>query len=78
MTALTIVDHYHFSAGWCEGPGCYVATCAEFQGLTTQSDTAEHAIKLLKETVRDIVAGMYETGEDVPEPVIAPPFEDCT
>jgi predicted RNase H-like HicB family nuclease len=74
---MTIVDCYHFNAGWCEGPQCYVATCAEFQGLTAQGDTAENALATLKAAVRDVVQGMHESGEDVPVP-LDEPFEGCT
>ena len=77
MTAPHLIDFYHYSAGWCEEPRCYTAACAEFQGLTAQSDTAEHAIELLKSTVHGIVTGMFENGETIPKP-LDETFNDCT
>lgn len=77
MPAPSIADRYHYAAGWGEDAGCYTATCAEFQGLTAQSDTAARAIELLKATVQSIVHGMLESGEHVPEP-LPEPFVDPT
>jgi predicted RNase H-like HicB family nuclease len=74
--ASHVVDLYHYNAGWCEGPGCYVATCAEFQGLTAQGSTPELALATLRLAVKDIVEGLLENGEDVPEPLIAPDVTD--
>jgi predicted RNase H-like HicB family nuclease len=67
---------------WGEDAGCYTATCAEFVGLTTQSDTAEHAVELLKMIVQDIVQDMLVAGETAPNPLPATkvddgPFSDC-
>jgi predicted RNase H-like HicB family nuclease len=76
VNAVHIVDRYHYSAGWGEDARCYTAACAEFQGITVQSDTAERALALLKNTVQDIVAGMLESGEELPEP-FDEPFEGC-
>jgi predicted RNase H-like HicB family nuclease len=85
--AAHLIDRYHYRAGWCEGPEHYVAACAEFQGLTASGDTAERALSTLKAAVLDIVSGMRENGEEVPEPLPEErvknalddgPLNDCT
>jgi predicted RNase H-like HicB family nuclease len=77
MNAVHLIDRYHYSAGWGEDAGCYTAACAEFLGLTAQGDTAERTLETLKSAVRSIVAGMLESGEELPEP-FDEPFEGCT
>jgi predicted RNase H-like HicB family nuclease len=84
MSAPHLIDLYHYSVGWCEGPACYIAACAEFQGLTVQGDEPKRALATLKTAIQDIVDGLHENAEPIPEPMIAPdvtdngPFNDCT
>lgn len=77
MHAPHLIDLYHYNVGWCEGPACYVATCAEFQGLTAQGDEPERALVTLKVAVKDIIDGLYENAEPVPKPLYDQ-FNDCT
>jgi predicted HicB family RNase H-like nuclease len=65
------MHNYSCRVAWYEPDGEYVATSAEFDGLSALAPTAEEAVRELRAAMEDAVAAFVEDGEDVPEPQFA-------
>jgi antitoxin HicB len=62
------VQNYSFSVLWSESDGEYVATSAEFPGLSGLGPTAEEALSELRSAMEIAIAAFVEDGETIPEP----------
>lgn len=62
------MQNYSFSVAWSSEDGEYVATSAEFPGLSGLAPTAEEAIAELKAAIEVAIVAAIEDGEPVPEP----------
>jgi antitoxin HicB len=61
------LEKYRFSIAWSESDGEYVATSAEFRGLSGLGATAEDAVRELRAAMEVAIAAFTEDGEPVPE-----------
>jgi len=60
------MQNYSFSVLWSDEDGEYVATSAEFPGLSGLGATPEEAIAELKDAIEVAVQAYLEDGEPVP------------
>lgn len=64
-----MVDHYSYRVAWSAEDQEFVGTCAEFPSLSHLDAGRAEALHGIEELVRDVVADMQETGEDIPVPL---------
>jgi predicted HicB family RNase H-like nuclease len=66
--SLPDVTHYDFNVTWSPEDEEFVATCAEFPSLSWLAASEVEALRGLQSMLRDVIADMHESGEEVPEP----------
>ncbi len=62
-------DRFTYRVTWSEEDEEYVGLCSEFPSLSWLSDSAEDALRGIRQTVTDVVADMAAEGEEIPEPI---------
>jgi len=62
------VSHYTYRVSWSADDAEYVATCAEFPSLSWLAASQVEALEGLQKMLRDVVADLAASGEQVPEP----------
>ncbi|MBO3146357.1 type II toxin-antitoxin system HicB family antitoxin [Dermatophilus congolensis] len=62
-------SHYAFRVTWSQDDQEHVATCVEFPSLSWLAPTPEEALAGLQTVINDVVEDMYQSGEEVPEPI---------
>ena len=67
-------DRYTYRVTWSNHDTEYVGLCAEFPSLSWLASTPEAALRGIRKVVSDVVSGMQENGENVPEPLASRPF----
>lgn len=65
---------YSMNLAWSEDDSCYVATVAEFPGLSAFGESPEEAAKEAKTAVDGFLKVYEEDGDPVPEPNMLKPF----
>ena len=65
-------DRHTYRVTWSEDDNEYVGLCAEFPSLSWLASTPEAALKGIRKVVEDVAKDMRESGEEVPEPILAP------
>jgi predicted HicB family RNase H-like nuclease len=68
-----MADRYTYRIQWSADDGEYVATCAEFPGLSWLAETQEAAFRGVKRLVGGVIADIEKEGEALPEPLSARP-----
>lgn len=66
---MKTIDQYTYRVCWSEEDEEYVATCAEFPGLSWLDVSPEKALSGIRRIVVECVEDMKEAGETVPEPL---------
>lgn len=74
MAAEAAMQHYTYRVSWSPDDGEYVATCAEFPGLSWLEADDVEALLGVKRLVRDAVEDMAANGEPIPEPIADRPY----
>ena len=62
-------DKYTYRVTWSEEDGEYVGLCAEFPSLSWLTDTQEAALEGIRDTVKQVIQDMKESGEKIPQPL---------
>ena len=62
------MNNYSYDVAWSESDGEYVATSAEFPGLSGLAPTAEEAVRELHQAIEAAVEAILADGEMLPEP----------
>jgi predicted HicB family RNase H-like nuclease len=62
-------DKYTYRVTWSEEDGEYVGLCAEFPSLSWLADTQEAALGGIRNTVKQVIKDMKESGEKIPQPL---------
>jgi predicted HicB family RNase H-like nuclease len=62
-------DRYTYRITWSEDDQEYAGLCIEFPSLSWLGKTPEAALEGIRETVREVIQDMGQTGEEVPEPL---------
>lgn len=74
LLASMMVDQYTYRVSWSEEDGEYVATCAEFPGLSWLDTSPEKALSGERRVVIQCVEDMKKADEPVPEPLSTKAF----
>lgn len=76
MTTPTRVDaaHYTYRVTWSAEDDEFVAVCLELPSLSWLAATPQDALTGVEAVVRDAVADMQDTGEQVPVPLADRPY----
>lgn len=61
--------HYAYRVSWSPEDGAYLATCAEFPSLSWLAHTQVKALQGLESVIRDVLADLEASGEDMPLPL---------
>lgn len=61
---------YSVNLIWSKEDNCYVATIAEFPGLSALADTPEEAVEEVKIAAESFMQVYKEDGDPIPEPII--------
>ena len=69
---------YSINLAWSEEENCYIATVAEFPGLSAFGETAEEATKEAKIAVEGFLKVFEEDGCPIPKPETIKPFSGQT
>jgi predicted HicB family RNase H-like nuclease len=64
------VAHYRYTVSWSPEDQAFVATAAEFPGLSCVEDSQVEALQGLEALLSDVIADMNESGEEVPLPLV--------
>lgn len=67
-------DQYTYRVSWSEEDQEYVASCAEFPGLSWLDASPEAAIKGIRKVVAQCVKDMRRSGEAIPQPLSTKAF----
>ena len=62
-------DKYTYRVTWSEEDGEYVGLCAEFPSLSWLADTQTAALQGIRDTVKQVIRDMKESGEKIPQPL---------
>lgn len=62
-------DKYTYRVTWSEEDGEYVGLCAEFPSLSWLAHTQEAALEGIRDTVKQVIQDMKESGEKIPQPL---------
>jgi predicted HicB family RNase H-like nuclease len=62
-------DKYTYRVTWSEEDGEYVGLCAEFPSLSWLAHTQEAALGGIRDTVKQVIQDMKESGEKIPQPL---------
>lgn len=68
------IDRYTYRVTWSEEDQEYVGLCAEFPSLSWLKSDPEQALAGIRKLVKDTVADMKKSKEQVPEPISARNF----
>ena len=60
------MDRYTYRVTWSEEDNEYIGVCAEFPSLSWLAATQEVALTGIRETVKQVVADMHSSGEEIP------------
>ena len=69
---------YSISLEWNEEDACYIATVAEFPGLSAHGNTPEEAAAEAREAAEGFLEVYKEVNCPIPEPAIHKPFSGQT
>lgn len=62
-------DKYTYRVTWSEEDGEYVGLCAEFPSLSWLAGTQATALQGIRDTVKQVIQDMKESGEKIPQPL---------
>ncbi|OGT70011.1 MAG: hypothetical protein A3H44_14705 [Gammaproteobacteria bacterium RIFCSPLOWO2_02_FULL_57_10] len=65
------IDRYTYRLTWSEDDQEHVGLCVEFPSLSWLANDPEHALRGIRQLVRDCVADLRASNELVPEPLSA-------
>ena len=68
------INHYTYRVTWSAEDQEHVGLCAEFPSLSWLAPTPEQALAGIRRVVRDVVADLNTSGENVPEPLAEKQF----
>lgn len=68
------INHYTYRVTWSAEDKEHVGLCAEFPSLSWLAPTPEKALAGIRRVVRDVVADLTASGENVPEPLAEKQF----
>ena len=63
------MDRYTYRVTWSEEDNEYIGVCAEFPSLSWLAATQELALIGIRDTVKQVVADMHSSGEEIPPPL---------
>ena len=66
MKTIPQVDRYTFRVTWSDEDQQHVGLCAEFPSLSWLAKSPEAALRGIRTVVRDVVADMATSGEEIP------------
>lgn len=62
-------DKYTYRVTWSEEDGEYIGLCAEFPSLSWLAGTQAAALEGIRDTVKQVIQDMKESGEKIPQPL---------
>jgi len=68
------IDRYTYRVTWSEEDQEHVGLCAEFPSLSWLEKTPEKALQGIRKLVRECIADINKSKEDVPEPISTKAF----
>jgi predicted HicB family RNase H-like nuclease len=71
---MSKIDMYTYRVSWSEEDAEFVASCAEFPGLSWLDSAPDLAIHGIRKLVADCLDDMKESGEAPPEPLSSRAF----
>ncbi len=62
-------DHYTYRITWSSEDNEHVGLCVEFPSLSWLAPTPDEALEGIQRLVRECLADMHTTGEEIPQPI---------
>lgn len=69
-TTGAVLAHYRYTVTWSPEDDAFVATVAEFPGLSSVEDSQIEALQGLQALLSDVISDMQDSGEEVPLPLV--------
>jgi len=68
-TLQKIIDHYTYRVSWSTEDEAFLGLCVEFPSLSWLADTPQAALTGMRDLIADVVQGMQNNAESVPQPL---------